>query len=114
MNKYSNTIYNIRFKKCFTNLVALGFVKNKSDMANIIGTYNHKVSHILSGKFKPTIKQLLKLCEHFRLDANFFFGKNVRMFIEHPHPVQESAHRESEKLAITKAYMRWLSENNIN
>jgi hypothetical protein len=81
MGEFSDNIVNQRFKKIYSDLEKLGFIKGKSDIAAKLGTYNHVINSILKGERNITIEQMGKLLDLFNLRADFLFGISEEMFV---------------------------------
>jgi phage repressor protein C with HTH and peptisase S24 domain len=80
MSDFSKNTVVQRFKAVYKYLENNGLIKGKSDLAKHLGTYNHVVNSILQGKRNITVEQILRLCDHFQLNANYMFGTDEEMF----------------------------------
>jgi hypothetical protein len=80
MNK-QNKIYNNRFKKVYLKLKEQERVKDKTDLANKLGSYNSVVNYIINGKRSVTLDQLTTLIKKFGINANYIFGRSEYMFL---------------------------------
>jgi transcriptional regulator with XRE-family HTH domain len=74
-NFFDHTV-NQRFRKVYNYLEKTGAIKGKSDIAKKLGTYNHVINSILKGQRNITVDQLLRLMEHYGINANFLFGQS--------------------------------------
>ncbi len=75
-----------RFAKLFALLKQEGKVKNKSAMAELLGTFNHIVKEIMEGRRTLTIEQMQKLAAHFGVNTNYLFGFSSQIFLAHNSP----------------------------
>lgn len=82
MSNFSDHIVNQRFNKIYNALVEAKLIKGKSEIAKILGTYNHVVNSILRGQRNLTLNQLQQLFEVYHIDANYIFGLSNTMFQE--------------------------------
>jgi hypothetical protein len=78
------TSINDRFNEVFKKLKKDGLIKNKTSLANDIGTYNHIISAIMKGKRSITLVQLKKLCEKFNVNANYVLGLSDKIYKPKP------------------------------
>lgn len=79
-NFFDHTV-NQRFRQVYNYLEKAGTIKGKSDIAKKLGTYNHVINSILKGQRNITVDQLLRLFEHYRVNANFLFGQSEEMLL---------------------------------
>jgi plasmid maintenance system antidote protein VapI len=80
MSAFSDNITNRRFIKVYETLKAEKKFKNKTDLAQRLGTYNHVVNLILKGERGMTLEQIGKLYEAFGIDANYLMGYSDTMY----------------------------------
>jgi phage repressor protein C with HTH and peptisase S24 domain len=80
MSAFSDSITNRRFTKVYETLKAEKKFKNKTEMAQRLGTYNHVVNLILKGERGVTLDQIGKLYEAFGIDANYLMGYSDTMY----------------------------------
>ena len=85
MGDFSSTIVNQRFRTVYKELENNNLIKGKSDLAHILGTYNHVINSILKGQRNITVEQLNKLFDHYKVNANFVFGLSETIFLQKPH-----------------------------
>lgn len=81
MSKFSDSIVNQRFIHVYNLLEKQGLIRGKSDLAKHLSTYNHVINSILQGKRNLTVEQISLLCNHYHIDANYLFGRDVVPFI---------------------------------
>ncbi len=81
MGNFFDHIVNRRFRQVYKTLETHRLIKGKSDLAKKLDTYNHVINNILKGQRNITLDQLLKLCRHYGVNANFLFGLDSRMFL---------------------------------
>lgn len=81
MSKFNNHIVNQRFKIVYKYLIEEKKIKNKSELAEKLDTYNHIINAILKGERNLTVDQSLTLCELYQIDANFLFGLTNKMLL---------------------------------
>jgi transcriptional regulator with XRE-family HTH domain len=74
-NFFDHTV-NQRFRQVYNYLEKAGSIKGKSDIAKKLGTYNHVINSILKGQRNITVDQLLRLFEHYKVNANYIFGRS--------------------------------------
>lgn len=79
MGTYSDNLVNNRFKEAYDILKREKKFKNKNEMAQKLGTYNHVINLILKGERGITVEQIGKFCETFGVDANFIMGFSEKM-----------------------------------
>jgi phage repressor protein C with HTH and peptisase S24 domain len=82
MAQFDDHIVNQRFKLIYEALLKNSKVKNKSDLAAKLGTYNHIINNILKGERGVTLEQINKLIEIFGINANYIFGSAPFMFAD--------------------------------
>ena len=80
MTDFSDHIVNQRFRKVYKVLEQRNLIKNKSDIAKKLGTYNHVINSILRGERNVTVEQLNKLFEIYHINANYLFGRSDQLF----------------------------------
>lgn len=80
MNAFSDNIINIRFAQAYNTLKLEKKFKNKNEMAQTLGTYNHVVNNILKGERGLTVEQMGKFCEAYGIDVNFIMGFSDAMY----------------------------------
>ena len=73
MADFSQHVVNQKFKKVFGELEKLKLIKNKSDLAKKLGTYNHVINSILKGYRNVTLDQLDSLFKIYGINANYPF-----------------------------------------
>jgi phage repressor protein C with HTH and peptisase S24 domain len=71
-----------RFREVYNFLNEHDLVKGKSDIARVLGTYNHVINSVLKGKRNITVEQLNKLFEVYGVNANYIFSGIEPMFNE--------------------------------
>jgi phage repressor protein C with HTH and peptisase S24 domain len=79
--EYDN-IVNQQFTTLFKDLQDQGKIKGKSDIARVLGTYNHVINDIIKGKRNLTLEQINNLMEAFKVNANFLFGRTNQMYLK--------------------------------
>jgi plasmid maintenance system antidote protein VapI len=79
MGTYSDNLVNNRFKEAYHILKSEKKFKNKNEMAQKLGTYNHVINLILKGERGITVEQIGKFCEIFGVDANYIMGFSEKM-----------------------------------
>ncbi len=84
MSDFSENIVNQRFRNVYEELHKRGLVRNKSELGEKLGTYNHVINSILRGNRNITLNQLQRLLEEFPIDANYLFGRTDTMFLDEP------------------------------
>lgn len=100
MSTFSNAVTNQRFAHVYETLKKDKKIKNKNDIAQILGTYNHIIGKILKGERGVTVEQLGKLCDTFNVDANYLMGLSEKIYVsEDAAHVQEQS--EGHRLNIT-------------
>ncbi len=82
MSNFSDHIVNQRFRAIYETLIEAKLIKGKSEIAKVLGTYNHVVNSILRGQRNLTLNQLQQLFEIYKVDANYVFGLSEEMFVE--------------------------------
>ncbi len=70
-----------RFRELIIALKKRGLITNKSDLANKIGTYNHVVGSIESGRRQLTVGQLELLYKLFNVSTNWLLYSVGQMFM---------------------------------
>lgn len=80
VEKIQNPVINERFSKVYDRLKELKKVKNKSRLAELLGTYNHVINNIIKKERNLTIEQIHKLVELFDVNVNYLFGRSEVMF----------------------------------
>jgi transcriptional regulator with XRE-family HTH domain len=105
MSAFSDSTTNRRFNEVYETLKAEKKFKNKTEMAQRLGTYNHVVNLILKGERGVTVEQIGKLCEVFGIDANYLMGFSDVMYKSDATFVKASpsAHRLNITLVPRKA-----------
>jgi plasmid maintenance system antidote protein VapI len=78
---FSDSSVNNRFANVYQTLKTEKKIKNKTEMAQRLGTYNHVVNLILKGERGITVDQISKLCTQFEIDANYLMGLSDEMFM---------------------------------
>lgn len=73
-------VWNQKFSEAYKELLKRKQIKNKSHLARLLGTYSHQINKMVKGTASPTVVQLTTFINHYKLNANFFFGKSSRMF----------------------------------
>jgi len=81
MGNFFDHIVNRRFRQVYQTLEEMRLIKGKSDLAKKLDTYNHVINNILKGQRNITLDQILKLCHHYGVNANFLFGLDNQMFL---------------------------------
>lgn len=81
MSTFSNAVTNQRFALVYETLKKDKKIKNKNDIAQILGTYNHIIGKILKGERGVTVEQLSKLCDTFNIDANYLMGLSETIYV---------------------------------
>lgn len=79
MANFEESIVNQRFRLVYKELEKTGKIRNKSDLAEKLGTYNHIVHNILQGKRNLTVEQIHVLCDMYDINTNFLFGSSNKM-----------------------------------
>lgn len=82
MADFYESIVNQRFRAIYDALVEANLIKGKSEIAKVLGTYNHVVNSILRGQRNLTLNQLQQLFESYHVNANYVFGTSKEMFLE--------------------------------
>ena len=80
MSDFINNPVNQRFREVFKVLKEKNLIKGKSDIARVLGTYNHVINSIVKGKRNITVDQLNKLFDTYHVNANYIFGGLEPMF----------------------------------
>jgi DNA-binding XRE family transcriptional regulator len=60
---------------------------SQADLARILGLQRTSITNIESGKQKPTLDTLLRLCEHFALEIDAIVPKLRDVSLVHPRSV---------------------------
>ena len=69
-----------QFAKLVDCLLESGKIKNKSQLARVMDSYNHVVSDIMKGRRNLTLDQINALVAEYDLDVNYLFGVSDNMF----------------------------------
>lgn len=80
MSNHKDNVVNQKFCEVYELLRERKLVKNKSDIADKLGTYNHIINSIINGKRSITIEQLNKLFHYYDVNANYIFGLSDIVF----------------------------------
>lgn len=80
MSAFSDSTTNRRFNEVYETLKTEKKFKNKTEMAQRLGTYNHVVNLILKGERGVTVEQIGKLCETYGINANYLMGFSDVMY----------------------------------
>lgn len=80
MSAFSDNTTNRRFNEVYETLKTEKKFKNKTEMAQRLGTYNHVVNLILKGERGVTVEQIGKLCETYGINANYLMGFSDVMY----------------------------------
>ncbi len=80
LEKISNPVINERFTDLFKVLRERGLVKNKSRLAEKLGTYNHVINNIIKKERNLTIEQIHKMVSLYDVNVNYLFGRSDVMF----------------------------------
>ena len=80
MTDFFNNPVNKRFREVYKVLGEKNLIKGKSDIARVLGTYNHVINRILKGERNITVDQLNKLFDTYNVNANYIFGGIEPMF----------------------------------
>jgi len=76
-----NNVIREKFNKVYNTLIESGKIKNKSDLANHLESYNHIVNNMVNGKRNPTIHMVYMLVQKFNVNANYLLNVGEdRMF----------------------------------
>lgn len=81
MDDLNNSIVNQRFCEVYKQLKTLSKIKNKSHLAEQLGTYNHVINNIMQGKRNLTLEQIDSLMNLYGVNANYLFGRSDAMFL---------------------------------
>jgi plasmid maintenance system antidote protein VapI len=101
MSAFSDSTTNRRFNEVYETLKAEKKFKNKTEMAQRLGTYNHVVNLILKGERGVTVEQIGKLCETFGIDANYLMGFSDVMYQREATQVKANVTVDGHRLNIT-------------
>lgn len=47
---------------------------NQTELGKTLGMTQRKLSYIECGKCEPNIEDIIKICHHFRISADYFLG----------------------------------------
>jgi hypothetical protein len=83
-----------RFRAVYAYLEEQKLIKNKSDLADALQTYNHIIHGILRGDRNLTVEQITKLVEQYPINANYLFGTSNDMNTHH-HPTHTTSRRHT-------------------
>jgi plasmid maintenance system antidote protein VapI len=101
MSAFSDSTTNRRFNEVYETLKAEKKFKNKTEMAQRLGTYNHVVNLILKGERGVTVEQIGKLCDIFGIDANYLMGFSDVMYQRDATQVKADVAVDGHRLNIT-------------
>jgi plasmid maintenance system antidote protein VapI len=101
MSAFSDSTTNRRFNEVYETLKAAKKFKNKTEMAQRLGTYNHVVNLILKGERGVTVEQIGKLCETFGIDANYLMGFSDVMYQQKATQLKADVSVHAHRLNIT-------------
>jgi phage repressor protein C with HTH and peptisase S24 domain len=96
--KINNPIINERFCQLYKQMREMGMIKNKSRLAEKLGTYNHVINNIMKKERNLTIEQIHKLVDLFNVNVNYLFGRSDIMFGSDADHVEDQALRVTEKI----------------
>lgn len=74
-------VVNKRFRLVYEELCEQDRIRNKSDIAQQLGTYNHVINDVMKHKRNLTLEQINKLIEIFDINPSFLFGQSDEMFL---------------------------------
>lgn len=101
MSAFSDSTTNRRFNEVYETLKAEKKFKNKTEMAQRLGTYNHVVNLILKGERGVTVEQIGKLCETYGINANYIMGFSDVMYQRNTTLVKADVSVHAHRLNIT-------------
>ncbi len=101
MSAFSDSTTNRRFNEVYETLKAEKKFKNKTEMAQRLGTYNHVVNLILKGERGVTVEQIGKLCETYGINANYLMGFSDVMYQRNTTQVKADVSVHTHRLNIT-------------
>ncbi len=80
MSTFADNMINRRFVEAYHILKGEKKFKNKTEMAQRLGTYNHVINLILKGERGITVEQIGKFCDIFGINANYIMGFSDNMY----------------------------------
>jgi phage repressor protein C with HTH and peptisase S24 domain len=97
-DKINNPIINERFCQLYKQMREIGMIKNKSRLAEKLGTYNHVINNIMKKDRNLTIEQIHKMVELFDVNVNYLFGRSEVMFGTETDFIEEHALQITEQI----------------